>query len=210
MNPEEFNLARKRLWNELVALNDTWAQYEHLFTESDERIRLLNCCAGWFFGTVQRVLMREVILGISRLTDPPTMGRYTNLVIASLLDDPALSEFPDLARELGSACERLKRHVDPIRKNRDKYIAHLDFEAAVRPTEELIPGIEKGLIGSVIRDFAEVYNLHGTRILKQQSSFRLEPSGSSKSLIVILERSEEWKSCQELNPALGPATSRPT
>lgn len=210
MNPDEFKLARKRLWNELVALHDTWEQYEYLFTESDHRIRLLNCCADWFFGTAQRVLMREVILGISRLTDPPTIGPYTNLVIASLLDDPALGEYPDLARELGSACDRLRLDVDPIRKNRDKYIAHLDFEAAVRPTEDLIPGIEKGLIGSVIQDFGEVYNLHGTRILKQQSSFRLEPSGSSRSLIGILERSEEWKFCQELSSADGPETSRAT
>ena len=197
MNADEFKLARKRVWNELVALHDTWAQYEYLFTESDHRIRLLNCCASWFFGTTQRVLMREVILGVSRLTDRPTMGPHTNLVITSLLDDPALPQDPELADELRRACDRLKLQVDPIRKNRDKYIAHLDFEAAVRPTEDLIPGIQKGLIGSVIRDLANIYNLHGTRVLKQQTSFRLEPDGSPRNLIGILERSDEWKQCQE-------------
>jgi len=154
--------------------------------------------------------MREVILGVSRLTDGPTTGRYTNLVITSLLDDPALREDPGLAGELSRACGQLKLDVDPIRKNRDKYIAHLDFEAAVRPTEDLIPGIQKGLIASVIRDLEKIYNLHGTRVLEQQTSFALDPGGSSRSLIGILEGSDEWKQCQEFDSVGDPATFRAT
>lgn len=141
--------------------------------------------------------MREVILGVSRLTDPPKRGPFSNLTIASLLDDPAIHDVPGLGDEISSACEALKQKVDPIRKSRDKFIAHLDWEAAVKPTDELIPGIPKGLIGFVIQDLGRIYNLHGARTVDQHASFKLEPAGSPKSLISILEQSSEWQDCQE-------------
>ena len=80
---------RTRIWNEIVSLHDAWAQYRYLFNESNERVQLLNTCASWFFATTQRLLMREVILGISRLTDPVKFGRFDNLVLSSLLLSPA-------------------------------------------------------------------------------------------------------------------------
>ena len=69
----------------------------------------------------------------------------SQLVIASLLTDPALCDHPGLKEELKTALDKLADSVSPIRKHRDKYIAHLDLEAAVRPTEALIPWLEEGI-----------------------------------------------------------------
>src|SRR2546427_9015634 len=38
-----------------------------------------NACARWFFGSTQRLLIREVLLGIARLTDSPSIGAFDNL-----------------------------------------------------------------------------------------------------------------------------------
>src|SRR6266566_7380600 len=104
---ESFDARRKRLWDELVILHDAWAQYSFLFNESQERIELLNACARWYFGTTQRLLMREVILGVSRLTDPPKTGKHANLVLASLLDDPSIDKHRGLRGELDKAIKKV-------------------------------------------------------------------------------------------------------
>ena len=61
---------------------------------------MLNACARWFFALTQRVLLREVLLGISRLTDSVKTGRFDNLVIGSLLQDPAVDKHPGLRQKL--------------------------------------------------------------------------------------------------------------
>ena len=108
----EFSAARKRLWNEIVAIHDVWEQYVYLFNESPERIRLLNACASWFFGTTQRVMMRETILGISRLTDAPATGPFKNLVLATLITDPEVDVHEGLADEMRAAMNVLDSLVN--------------------------------------------------------------------------------------------------
>lgn len=101
--------------NELVVTHDVWEQYTYLFNDSPDRIRMLNACARWFFGTTQRVMMREVVLGISRLTDPPTTGKFPNLVLSSLLTDPVFPEHKGLPQELDAAITHLQLLAKPIR-----------------------------------------------------------------------------------------------
>jgi len=123
---EEFDDSRKRLWDEIVLLHDAREQYLLLFGHSPERLEMLNACAAWFFGLVQRALLREQILGISRLTDPVKMGAKTNLVLRSLLADPALLGKGAVLAELEVAIGEAEATAKPIRAHRHKYIAHLD------------------------------------------------------------------------------------
>ena len=68
--PVDFDKVRGRIGNELVMLNDAWSQYRFLFASPD-RVEILNACGEWHFATTQRLLLREVILGISRLRFRP-------------------------------------------------------------------------------------------------------------------------------------------
>jgi hypothetical protein len=103
LTAEEFDASRKRLWDEIVMLHDVWDQYEELFAHSSERVRMLNACAGWFFNLTQRVLLRETILGISRVTDPAKTRAFDNLALEFLLRDPALSRQPEVEGDLRAA-----------------------------------------------------------------------------------------------------------
>ena len=194
-----FDAHRTKLWNELVILNDAWAQYTYLFTESEERIRMLNACARWFFGSTQRLMMRDVILGISRLTDPPKTGKHANLVLASLLEDPNIGKHRGLRSQLEKAIEKVKADAEPIRYHRDKYIAHLDEPTAVEATKNPLPGIKKGLIGQIIDELGKAYNVHGSRTRDSHAFFQLTALGSAKSLVEILESSERWALWKKLN-----------
>jgi len=64
------------LENELIWLHHKWDQYLKLFGRSEKQIIILNETANGFFGLVQMVLFEDIILHISRLTDPSkTFGK---------------------------------------------------------------------------------------------------------------------------------------
>ena len=194
-----FDARRTKLWNELVMLHDAWEQYSYLFNTSQERIQLLNACARWFFGSTQRLILRDVILGVSRLTDPPRSGKRANLVLSSLLDDPAIDNYHGLREELAQRLSKLKLDAAPLRHHRDKYIAHLDEPTAIEASANPLPGIKKNLIPEIIADMGKIYNLHGTRTRDSHTIFELSALGSAESLVAILEKSEHWATWQEWN-----------
>jgi hypothetical protein len=195
---EGFDDIRKRLWDEIVGLHDAREQYLTLFGHSSDRVEMLNTCAGWFFGLLQKVLLREIILGISRLTDPESVAGRTNLVLASLLSDPALVPRPDVATELASAISDAKSAAEPIRLHRHKYIAHLDHAVAVQPSDELLPRLTKEQVDQAIAKIEAVYNLHGTRIRDSFASFSVGTTRGAPALVEALETSERWKTFQDL------------
>lgn len=165
-----------------MSLHDAWAQYRYLFNESNERVQLLNTCASWFFATTQRLLMREVILGISRLTDPVKFGRFDNLVLSSLLFDPALRRRAALRDEIEQAIGAVTADAEHIRVHRNKYIAHLDHATAMGLNGEFIVGLRSADVTSVITRIEAIYNLHNSRVHRAHASFDLSTLGSAKAV----------------------------
>jgi hypothetical protein len=109
-----------------------WNQYRQLYGHSPERVAFLNEVAGHFFGMVQDVLLDDVLLHLTRLTDPPKR----NLTLKRLFGfapDPALGA--ELDRLVPAACEA----CDRARTTRNQRIAHTDFTRAVAGTFEDYP-----------------------------------------------------------------------
>lgn len=197
---EEFDTARKRLWDEIVMLHDAWDQYEVLFAHSSERVRMLNACAGWFFNLTQRVLLRETILGISRVTDPAKTGQFENLTLGVLLRDPALSEQPEVKAALRAAITAAVDAAGPIRTHRNKYIAHLDHRTATGTAEEPLPGLPRSSIGAVVTAIEDAYQVHSQRVRDAHTFFDVDAPLDAKALVRILEASERWRRYGELRP----------
>ena len=198
----DFDATRQRLWDELVAIHDSWHQYRYLYVESRERVRMLNACARWFFASVQRLLVRDVILGISRLTDPLTVGGFDNLVLRRLVLDPAVSQHDGLAEQLKRLISDVETRAAPIRKHRNKYIAHLDHATAVNPADNVLPGVSVSEISGLIESMEAIYNLHGGRVRQSDSEFALAAMGSVESLALVLEGSERWKKFETITEHL--------
>jgi hypothetical protein len=55
---------------EVIWLHGRWSMYGQLFGTSEARIDVLNRVAPTFFSTLQSVLLDEVQLTLSRLSDP--------------------------------------------------------------------------------------------------------------------------------------------
>ncbi len=196
----QFDAVTKRLFDALVHLHDAWDHYQFLYGESPERVRMLNACAGWFFALTQRLLLQDTILGISRLTDSTKTGGQENLVLSSLLRDPALQEKPETKADLKGAIDDAVRTAAPVRLHRHKYVAHLDHATALGAADEPLPGLSRTRITEVIGKLESAYNVHSQRVRDTHTFFDLAPLGGGNALVTILEHSDRWKRYQELHP----------
>lgn len=130
-----------RLANEVAEMNRRWNMYRDLFLGSEARIALLQSSAGVFFGTLQRMLLDDVVLGITRLSDPARTGRFTNQSLLALAEEFADQSYPELAQELRSKLARVESACAPFRNHRDKRIAHRDLTWSLTPHIITLPDL---------------------------------------------------------------------
>ena len=164
-----------------------------------ERVAMLNACARWFFGSTRRLLIREVLLGIARLTDSPRIGALDNLTVAILLRDPALKGQARVRARLRRRIASAIKIAQPIRTHRNKDIAHLDHALVQGASTVVLPKVPSGTVSKVLRALAAAYNEHGRSVLNTDTSFELRPLGSVDALIRILESSDRWAKVRTLN-----------
>lgn len=198
LTPAEFVAAHNKLFEELAILHGAWEQYNFLFASGTARVEVLNICSAWFFGMTQRMLMREMILGISRMTDKATIGSFDNLTIAGLLQDPALKGKVNLRARLRRRVAKASRLAEPIRTQRNKYIAHLDHALAVGRAVAPLPRFPLATIGKILHALEDAYNEHGRHVRNADTSFDLNSLSAAEALYSILENSDRWKRWQAM------------
>jgi hypothetical protein len=196
----EWDRVRDRLYSEIVVIRDTWRQYQFLFATGPERVTMLNHCAGWFFGTVQRTFLREVILGISRLTDPAKNRAQANLTVRALLDDPYFRTRRRFFGPLSSRIDTAVKAATDVRTHRHKYIAHLDHGVAIGKSATPVPGLKLESVSQALGAIEDAFKYHSSRVRKVDSSFGLDALRSVESVILILEQSDRWRRFMALDP----------
>ena len=185
--------ARNRLWDEVVHLHDVWEQYRKLYGHSEGRVRLLNASARGFFARLQQFMVRDVLLSISRLTDPPRSRGKPNLVLSVLLEDPRLANRPDLTEELTAEINEAKRLAQPIRQHRNRYIAHLDHATAIGAPDDPLPPVPGSSIDDLIARIETVCHRYRSELDGVDSSFELSTLGGFDALVRVLEDAERWR-----------------
>ena len=98
------------------------ADFRVLMTKDNARI--LNECAGEFFGRIQGVLLDYVLFQMFRITDPKGKGKNKNITIKALLD--FLDD--DDKEKAKKLIEDVDEIMEPLRDLRDKVFAHYDRE----------------------------------------------------------------------------------
>src|SRR5690606_11628839 len=143
------------LYRKLVELHIVWQQYRQLFGADSETIKLLNRTAGLFFKIVQDELWDSVLLGVSRMTDPPATGRNKNLTILSL---PPLIEDDALRAEVEKLGEEALNHAKIAREHRNKHIAHQDQGYLTDRSSHPLSGVNRALVEHMLDSLRNVLN----------------------------------------------------
>ncbi|WP_369981981.1 hypothetical protein [Xanthomonas bundabergensis] len=152
---EDLGAAFFQLYRKLVELHIVWQQYRQLFGTDSETVYLLNRTAGLFFKIVQDEIWDSVLLGISRMTDPPKTGKSKNLTIQSL---PALISDPVLKGEIADLCAHAVAAAEFAREHRNKRIAHQDHDYLTDRASNPLSGVSRERVELMLASLRKVLN----------------------------------------------------
>ena len=204
--PSDFDEMSNQLWDaELRELQDLWDNYNYLYVEDPGRATKLRRpgWGGFFWSRVRGWMVSEIILSISRLTDPPKLGERQTLSLKALFDDPRLPG--QLRRKLGCELKSLRKAVRKIRKHRNRVVAHRDGRTALG--KDALPILQVGQIGDIISRLQNVHREHrrasmgisvseyGTHTHRgvERLITRLEQSERARGIFAHVKRSDEDK-----------------
>jgi hypothetical protein len=144
--PSDVDEVFQELKTEVTWLHARWITYRQLFAHSPKRIDLLNECASTFFYTIQDVLIGDVQIALSKLTDPARTGANKNLSLEQLQERIEKRGEPNLQATLRQILDQLKQKCVPFRTWRNKRLAHLDLTTAMKSTPNPLPGVSRQMV----------------------------------------------------------------
>jgi hypothetical protein len=179
----------------ITELHEEWKDLLELFAAGGETSDLLNDTAGALFETIYRVLLRDIILGIARLTDPlKTVGK-DNLVLDRVPALPEVASDTVLAKAADQLLAEIKSLTAPFRDYRNKYLAHLDLPSSLAPTGDVLPGIKRQDVDAVLSAIARLFCRVDGPLRDRHVRFEdVTVLGGSGSLIKACEDARTWRS----------------
>jgi len=132
--PENIREPLGLLTGEAQDLYCAWQIFKDISIEVPETIALINKTSPFFFIRIQNLLFEHLIIGVARLTDPPSQFGHRNLTLHDLFD----GEKPVQIGEL-------EKTASNIREIRRKIVGHLEYECGIDPSS--LPN--KGIIAEI-------------------------------------------------------------
>ena len=130
--PESIKDIFNELKNQVTWVHTKWENYRQVFGTSEKRLRLLDECAHAFFLIIHNALIDDVLMSLSKLTDPAGKKTKKHLSFEKLQKRVKKNCDHELASELQARLDDLKKKSGVIRTHRDKRLAHLDSEVAMK------------------------------------------------------------------------------
>ena len=137
-------------------LHGKWKIYRQLYGTSQENIDLLNYSASTVFRVLQRVLYNDILLSLSRLTDPKTSFNKENRSLELLISRIDSSKHENLVSSMKVMLKVLRDQCEPFRIQRNKKIAHTDLDTALKVRS--IPGVSRKQIGDALSTLSDLMN----------------------------------------------------
>ena len=169
------------LHRKLIELHLLWQQYRQLFGSEPETVHLLNRTAGLFFKIVQDELWDSVLLGISRMTDPPKTGANKNLTLRSLSE---LITDPALRIEVEALCDAAGVEAAFAREHRNKRIAHQDHGYLSDSAANQLNGISRGRVEAMLTALRAVLNRLNLHYCDSTTMYEMFVDDSGAKLLV--------------------------
>jgi hypothetical protein len=171
------------LWHDVTGLHLKWSEFRELFGTKPSRVRLMNEAAPRFFGRLEALLWQDILLHLSRLTDPSGTGRgQQNLTFRQLV--PLVTRLP-IRDAVHAALDKVESTTRFARDWRDRLLAHRDFKHAQDPTAKpLQPGgradVETAL--KAVRELMQIPEDHFRDVKVSYESTTSAPGGAWEML----------------------------
>jgi hypothetical protein len=141
----------RTLDQEVMLLVGRWKIHKQLFQSGKENVDLLNNSGSYVFHLLQIMIIDNIFLTLSRLTDPAQQGRNKNASIHNLvtrmdgvIDDALLLNLRTRLAEIEKVCKNMRTH-------RSKRIAHIDTKRGLKASSVWLPPVTYGEIEDALK-----------------------------------------------------------
>ena len=196
---EEFNEVFERIKELLTHLNIRWIIYLQMYGANAYRVELLNNTASNAFYEFQWLVMDNMILSLSKLTDSAKMRGNWNLSLPYLHEEIINLKEVQLSEELGDIIEELNSSVENFRKIRNKRIAHNDLAVAIDDNSPL-PGVSRADITralELIMDFLNKIELHYFDSTTRYDMTILPLNNDGRALLIWLQKALAYEKLED-------------
>lgn len=173
------------LWREAAWIHVKWRDCKELFSTKPTRVDLMNEAAPLFFRMVEDSLFENILIHITRLTDPPESCGKANLTIKRL---PPLISDPKLAAHVEGLIDVATTQAAFCRDWRNRKIAHADLRLALDQTVKPLESATCGKINAALEAVSKVLNSIETHYMASETCFEGFPSdGGSIELLHVID-----------------------
>lgn len=192
--PLEIYEIYKPLFNQVSHLHAKWGIFCQLYASSSEIIDLLNSSSAGFFRVCQDVLAYDILLTISRLTDPKQTGKRDNLSLERLVSSIDGVKFPNLKDEIEQFLAASKAKCSFARDLRNKLIAHNDLSENLQSNGALISMATKKNIEDAFESIRNVMNAVASYFEHSTVAYELASMPSDGNVLIArLRDAKEYR-----------------
>ncbi len=160
----------QKFTNYCVVLRAFWVHYQTLFEKSDLKREMLQTTANTFFRDLNQVFIEHLILQICKLTDAPVTAGKRNLTIPLLVANSDFVAAAELAK-LKKIAARIEKFRDRILPARNKFISHLDLDAALG--RKALGGVSVAAWRQFWHDLQDFLRIMNARYVSRRTPFYL-------------------------------------
>lgn len=191
--PNDMKDAYERLHQEVSGLHAKWKIFRQLYSASEERIALLRDTTPGFFGLIQLVLLDDISLSISRLTDPLKSTGKDNLSLQRLVERIEAETDADFLVKTQKSIEGIQEHCSAFRVHRNRRIAHRDLKTVFGYHPEPLPNIEGKKIDDALKMIAAFMNEIQGRYEDAETAYdQVIIQGDGDDLVFFLSQAVEY------------------
>lgn len=184
----------KNLQDELLWLNAKWKIYRQLFGTSEERIAILNDFAPDFFQLVHDGLILDLLVTMSRMTDPAKTRKKENLTLDRLMSMLGTPGNAQLSRELRAKVTAVKQRCQPFRDIRNRQLAHTDLGTALEYDPNPLPGISREMVEQALTAFRDLFEAIDRHLGNVETNYKDIPlRGDGDAIIRYLMQSKAYR-----------------
>src|SRR5271157_5696642 len=181
--PEEHRPIFQALCQDLAMLHLKWDTYLTLFGPTGDAGVLSNIDG--FLRTIEDSLRADMIMTICRLSDPEKSMGKDNLTFSRLPQHfPRITDLAARVEVFNGACE-------PLRRQRDKLVAHNDLRTRLKPMENPLPGIGRAHIDQILSRADGILNHVLRHHADAEMWFVPHLIGGAKDLVYFLKVAQE-------------------
>ena len=174
------------LCQEVASLHSKWQFYLGLYAGEEDR-RLLSELASGSFGIIEESLRLDMTMSICRLSDPPGTEPKLNLSVKALARKcQEVDGLTDLVDDFAQACK-------PVRKHRNKLLAHRDVNTTINPQDNPLEPIGRTQIDTILDLAGRILNVVYRHFTNLELTFAPSLIGGADTLVHWLGVAKESK-----------------